>query len=74
MRDVILRKAVVRELSEPRNYFEQKSLNQLANLIAEGIVDIKIAFTKKDSNVGMYHEKMGLISDDYGNTVAFPVQ
>ena len=71
MRDLILREAVVRELSEPKNYFEQKSLNQLANLIAEGIVDIKIAFTTKNNNVGMYHEKMGLISDNDGNTVAF---
>lgn len=71
MRDNILRNAVMRELTEPQTPFEQKCLNQLANLIAGGILDIKIAFTEKDKQIGMYHEKMGLISDDSNNTVAF---
>ena len=71
MRDSILQKAVMRELTEPRTPFEEKCLNQLANLIADGILDIKIAFTEKDKQIGMYHEKMGLISDADGNTVAF---
>ena len=61
----------MRELTEPKTLFEEKSLNQLANLIADGILDIKIAFTEKDSQIGMYHEKMGLISDVEGNVVAF---
>lgn len=70
-REKILRQALLRELKEPKTLFEQKCLNQLANLIANGVLDIKIAFTEKDSSVGMYHEKMGLISDTEGNTVAF---
>jgi len=71
MRNSILRKAVIREMAEPSTYFEKRCLNQLANLIADGILDIKIAFTEKDKQIGMYHEKMGLISDTEGNTVAF---
>ncbi len=71
MRENILRNAVMRELSEPRTPFEEKCLNQLANLIADGILDIKIAFTEKGKQIGMYHEKMGLISDVDSNTVAF---
>lgn len=71
MRDMVLRKAIIREMTEPQTPFEQKRLNQLANLIADGILDIKIAFTEKESKIGMYHEKMGLISDNEGNTVAF---
>lgn len=71
MRDSILKNAVMREFTEPRNHFEEKCLNQLANLIADGILDIKIAFTEKDKKIGMYHEKMGLITDADGNTVAF---
>ena len=71
MRDSILKKAVMREMMEPRTHFEGKCLNQLANLIADGILDIKIAFTEKDKKIGMYHEKMGLIVDADGNTVAF---
>ena len=71
MRDSVLKKAVMREMTEPRTPFEEKCLNQLANLIADGVLDIKIAFTEKDKQIGMYHEKMGLIVDTDGNTVAF---
>jgi DNA phosphorothioation system restriction enzyme len=70
-RDVIMRDAVLRELVEPRSDFEKRCLNQLANLIADGVLDIKIAITEKNNRIGMYHEKMGLITDDEGNTVAF---
>ena len=71
VREQILRKAVLREMTEPKTLFEEKCLNQLANLIADGNLDIKIAFTEKNNSIGMYHEKMGLISDDVGNIVAF---
>jgi hypothetical protein len=71
LREQIMKSAVIRELPKPKTLFEQKCLNQLANLIADDILDIKIAFTEKDGNIGMYHEKMGLISDSEGNTVAF---
>ena len=71
MRDTVLREAVMRELNTPKTLFEEKCLNQLANLIADDIMDIKIAFTEKNNNVGMYHEKMGLITDNEGNIVAF---
>lgn len=70
-RDAVMRDAVLRELAEPRNDFEKRCLNQLANLIADGVLDIKIAVTEKNNKIGMYHEKMGLIADDEGNTVAF---
>ena len=46
-------------------------LNLLATLISEGILDIKIAYTEDHKGIGMYHEKMGLIEDAYGNKVAF---
>ena len=71
MRDAVMREAVMRELNEPKTMFERKCLNQLANLIADDVLDIKIAFTEKNSSIGMYHEKMGLITDNEGNTVAF---
>ncbi|TCK89118.1 superfamily II DNA or RNA helicase [Natranaerovirga hydrolytica] len=71
MRDIVLRNAIIREMTEPQTLFEEKRLNQLANLIADGILDIKIAFTENNNNIGMYHEKMGLISDNEGNTLAF---
>lgn len=71
LRDNIIKSSVLRELKDPKTPFEKERLNMLANLIADGILDIKIAFTEDDSKMGMYHEKMGIISDGMGNKVAF---
>ena len=46
-------------------------MNMLANLVADGILDIRIAYTMDRSGMGMYHEKMGIIEDDEGNVIAF---
>lgn len=70
-REDIIRNAIIRHLTEPENYEEQKRLNLLANLIMDEILDIKIAFTKEKSRTGMYHEKMGIMEDKDGNKVAF---
>lgn len=70
-RDSIIENALLRELNDGTDYFETERLNLLANLIADGILDIKVALTEKNGELGMYHEKMGIISDSYGNKVAF---
>jgi len=67
----IVCQAVLREMHEAKNVFEEKRLNLLANLIADNVLDIKIAFTENGSIMGMYHEKMGIISDNEDNIVAF---
>jgi len=71
MRDQIIKNAIRREMKEAANEIESVRLNLLANLIADGILDIKIAFIEDEKKMGMYHEKMGIISDNCGNTVAF---
>ncbi|QEK11544.1 DEAD/DEAH box helicase [Crassaminicella thermophila] len=71
LRDKIIRRALVRELNEPKDLYEKDRLNLLANLVSDGILDIKIAFTEDKNKMGMYHEKMGIISDALGNKVAF---
>ncbi|MBF7081854.1 DEAD/DEAH box helicase family protein [Desulfallas sp. Bu1-1] len=71
LRDSIIKSSVLRQLKDPKTPFEKERLNMLANLIADGILDIKIAFTEDESKMGMYHEKMGIISDGMGNKVAF---
>lgn len=70
-RDDIIRKNIIKNLKDPENEFEKAHLNLLANLIADNILDIKIAFTEKNTSLGMYHEKMGIITDSHGNRVAF---
>lgn len=62
-----------RELLEPVNYFEEERLNLLANLIAEGKLEIKVATLKGDeeSPYGIFHEKLGIVEDAEGNVVSF---
>jgi superfamily II DNA or RNA helicase len=70
-RDEIIKNAILRSLTSTGNYFEKERLNILANLIADGKLDIKIAITEGENFSGMYHEKMGIFSDTVGNKVAF---
>lgn len=71
-RNEVIENALLREFKDHNNnYFESERLNLLATLIAEGRLDIKIAFTENNNQIGIYHEKMGLILDSNSNTVAF---
>ena len=71
-RNRIIENAILRQISDERmDYFSMQRLNLLACLIADGIMDIRIAYTESKSGIGMYHEKMGLIEDGAGNIVAF---
>lgn len=71
-RNQIIEQAVLRQISdETLDYFSMQRLNLLACLIAQGILDIRIAYTEGKNGIGMYHEKMGLIEDANGNVVAF---
>ena len=57
-------------MREPVNEFEEARLNLLAHLISD-ILDIKIVLIENSRMIGIYHEKMGIIADDFGNAVAF---
>lgn len=70
-RDKIIKEALSSRLHEPKSYIEQEQLNLLANLVSDGILDIKIAFTEDTTKIGMYHEKLGIIKDSQGNVIAF---
>lgn len=63
---------MLRSLSdEHADYYSMQRLNLLAALIADGILDIRIAYTEDKNGIGMYHEKMGIIEDTEGNRIAF---
>ena len=67
----IISNALNREFREPENYFQEERLNWLAYLIEEGYLDIKVAFTPPDRELGMYHEKVGIVTDEYDNKIVF---
>ena len=70
-REQVIEKSLYREMKEPKDSYQTEKLNYLANLIADGFLDIKIAVTESDNRMGMYHEKMGIIADKEGNRIAF---
>lgn len=71
-REDVIEKSLLRQLSdEHTDYYSMERLNLLASLIAEGILDIRIAYTEDKNGIGMYHEKMGIIQDGHGNKIAF---
>lgn len=71
-RNKIIEQALLRQLSDDHtDYYSMERLNLLANLIADNVMDIRIAYTDNHRELGMYHEKMGIIEDHDGNHVAF---
>ncbi|EHO18260.1 hypothetical protein HMPREF9466_02217 [Fusobacterium necrophorum subsp. funduliforme 1_1_36S] len=68
-REEVIKNALIRELKEPNNELESARLALLADLIAIGTLDIKVAVI--DNGIGIYHEKLGLMEDRYDNIVAF---
>lgn len=67
----VVETSLLRELKEPKNKFEGERLNFLSNLIAHGILDIKIAFLDNNNENAMFHIKTGLMHDSDGNVIAF---
>lgn len=70
-RKEIIENCIERSFEEPKNIYEERRLNLLANLIANGQLDIKIAFLEEENSIGMFHEKMGIMTDTENNTIAF---
>ena len=70
-KDDVIQEALIRELSEPIGSEEVARLNLLSNLIASGVLEIKIAFLETNNAVGLFHEKMGLMYDNENNIIAF---
>ena len=68
-REDIYLNAFKREMNIPKTINEQNRLNILANLIEQGVLEIKIAVTENPS-VSMYHEKIGIFEDNEGNKIA----
>ncbi len=70
-RDDVVLESLMRDLDAPKGKFEEARLNLLSNLIASGVMKIKIALLDTGEETGMFHEKLGLIHDEAGNVVAF---
>lgn len=68
-RNEVIKNALLSKLDEVTEEFEKDRLDLLANLIAMNILEIKIVLI--EGGTGIFHEKVGIIEDDFGNKVAF---
>ena len=67
----VLERATLRELDWEQPEPVLDGLSLLGRLIAEGRLDIKLAFIEQEGRVGIYHEKIGVFRDDLGDLVGF---
>lgn len=67
-RESVLSGAFDHDFIEAINELDDDRLQLLASLIANNTLDIKIAVTER---LGIYHDKLGILTDFEGNTIAF---
>lgn len=67
----VLERALLRGIETHNSVEDTSRLSYIASLIANGVLDIKIAFLSTNNKIAMYHEKMGIMNDIEGNAVAF---
>lgn len=70
-REEVIEDSLGSAFTEVTDKYEKERLNMIANLISSGAMDIKVAITEKDDEIGMYHEKIGIFYDENGRKVAF---
>lgn len=69
----IIERSLLRELSPDVDRADDAlaRLSYISRLIATGALDMKIAVASRHGEVSLYHEKIGVIADASGNSVAF---
>lgn len=70
-RDEVITEALLRNMYSPINHYEEERLNLVATLIANGILDLKIAFLEDDNGFKLYHEKIAVFVDYDGNRISY---
>lgn len=67
----VIERATMRELDVEQGETVLDGLGLLGRLIAEGRLDIKLAFVEQEGRIGIYHEKIGIFRDVVGDLVGF---
>ena len=70
-KEEIIQDSLLNSLSEELDENEKDRLNLMIDLIAKGVLEIKIAIMDNNDDFGMYHEKIGVIIDKNRNAFAF---
>lgn len=67
----VIQRAVMRELDTATREEILEGLGLVGRLVAEGRLEVKLAFVEQRGLIGMYHEKIGVFRDDVGDLIAF---
>lgn len=67
----IIERATMRALDIEDRETILQGLGQVGRLVANGQLDLKLAFVSQRGRVGMYHEKIGIFRDRDGDLVSF---
>lgn len=70
-RNEVIEEALLRGIQDPVTHFEEERLNLIATLIANGNLDIKIAFMDDENGFRLYHEKIAVFIDCEGNRISY---
>lgn len=71
MREAIVKKAFLKDFENAVSCLDDEKLILATQLIAEGILDIRITDLSNSSSFGCYHDKFGIIEDEYRNKIVF---
>jgi hypothetical protein len=69
--DEVLRRALEHNLGDLERALEEETLSALAWLVADGILDFKLALPRHKLEQGEFHDKSGVFTDAEGNQVSF---
>jgi hypothetical protein len=69
--DETLRLAMEANIQDLRKMLQEETLSALAWLVADGILDFKLALPRNKLDQGEFHDKFGIFTDAEGNQVSF---
>ena len=69
--DVILRRVIERNIADLEQTLEHETLSALAWLVADGILNFKLALPRNKLAGGEFHDKFGIFTDREHNQVSF---
>jgi hypothetical protein len=70
-RDPALRKALERNISDLAEALEKDTMSALTWMVADGVLDFKLALPRNKLERGNFHDKFGVLSDAEGDRVSF---
>jgi DNA phosphorothioation system restriction enzyme len=69
--ELLLQRALLRNVAELAQQLEKETLSALAWMVADGILTFKLAVPQAELAGGDFHDKIGIFTDASGNRLAF---